>query len=96
MLEAALNSREPRGWGFPVLFAYRHTLELYLKIISEIDDHTHSLRECVLLVEKRHGERLVAAVAPGGLRVYLAQDMIASCEVTLSCLLSFRQRQSQR
>jgi hypothetical protein len=58
MLEAALKSGEPRDWGFPVLFAYRHTLELYLKIIGEIDDHTHSLRECVLLVEKRHGERL--------------------------------------
>lgn len=58
MLEAALKSGEPRDWGFPVLFAYRHTLELYLKIIGEIDNHTHSLRECVLLVEKRHGERL--------------------------------------
>ncbi|HUS05112.1 MAG TPA: hypothetical protein VMZ52_02365 [Bryobacteraceae bacterium] len=31
---------------------------MYLKIIGEIDAHTHSLRECVLLVEKRHGERL--------------------------------------
>jgi hypothetical protein len=31
---------------------------LYLKIIGEIDEHTHSLRKCVLLVEKRHGERL--------------------------------------
>jgi hypothetical protein len=58
MLEAALISGEPRGWGFPVLFSYRHTLELYLKIIGEIDDHTHSLRDCVRLVEKRHGERL--------------------------------------
>ncbi len=58
LLEAALKSGEPRDWGFPVLFAYRHTLELYLKIIGEIDSHIHSLRECVLLVEKRHGERL--------------------------------------
>jgi hypothetical protein len=58
MLETALTSGEPRPWGFPVLFAYRHTLELYLKIIGEIDNHTHSLNECVLLVERRHGERL--------------------------------------
>jgi hypothetical protein len=58
LLEAALKSGEPRDWSFPVLFAYRHTLELYLKIIGEIDENTHSLRKCVLLVEKRHGERL--------------------------------------
>jgi hypothetical protein len=44
MLEAALKSGGPRDWGFPVLFAYRHTLELYLKIIGEIDD-LHALAE---------------------------------------------------
>ena len=58
LMERALKSGEPRDWSFPVLFSYRHTLELYLKIIGEIGNHTHSLRECVLLVEKRHGERL--------------------------------------
>lgn len=58
MLEAAIESGEPREWGFPVLFAYRHTLELYLKIIGQIDDRTHSLRECIAQVEKRHHERL--------------------------------------
>lgn len=58
LLEGALNAGAPRDWGFPVLHAYRHTLELYLKIIGEIDDHTHQLRECFLLVEKRRGEQL--------------------------------------
>lgn len=58
LLETALDRGQPRDWSFPVLFAYRHTLELYLKIIGEIEENTHSLRECVLLVEKRHGERL--------------------------------------
>lgn len=58
LLDLALNSGEPRNWGYPVLFAYRHTLELYLKIVGEIDEHIHSLKECVRLVEKRHGERL--------------------------------------
>lgn len=62
LLEAALKSGEPRDWGFPVLFAYRHTLELYLKFIGEIQNHTHSLKECVVLVEKRHGERLPSHV----------------------------------
>jgi hypothetical protein len=58
LLEGALKSGEARDWGFPVLFAYRHTLELYLKIIGQIERHTHSLLECMLLVEKRHGELL--------------------------------------
>jgi hypothetical protein len=31
---------------------------LYLKIIGEIDDHTHSLGDCVRLVENRHGHRI--------------------------------------
>lgn len=62
LLEAAVKSGEPRDWGFPVLFAYRHTLELYLKIIGEIQNHTHSLKECVVLVEKRHSERLPSRV----------------------------------
>jgi hypothetical protein len=45
-----------------VLFAYRHTLELYLKIIGEIEDDTHSLRACILQVEKRHGEKFPQAI----------------------------------
>jgi hypothetical protein len=40
------------------IVAYRHALELYLKIIGEIDEHTHSLKECIRLLEKRHGERI--------------------------------------
>ncbi len=42
ILESALNSGEPREWGYPVLFAYRHTLELYLKIIGEIEEDTQT------------------------------------------------------
>lgn len=60
LLESALTKGEPRDWSFPVLYAYRHTLELYLKTIGEIDDHTHNLKDCVLRVEERHGERLPA------------------------------------
>ena len=58
LLDSALNSGEPRDWSYPVLFAYRHTLELYLKIIGEIHETTHSLRRCVYLVEQRHGKRI--------------------------------------
>jgi len=58
LLDSALKSGEPRDWGYPVLFAYRHALELYLKVIGEIEEPTHSLKSCVRLVEKRHGERI--------------------------------------
>jgi hypothetical protein len=54
LLRAALKSGEPLDLAYPVLFAYRHTLELYLKIVGEIDENTHSLRTCIDLVEKRH------------------------------------------
>ncbi|MBK8477260.1 MAG: hypothetical protein IPL39_13465 [Opitutaceae bacterium] len=53
MLRTALEKNEVDGWAYPVLFAYRHTLELYLKLIGEIDEITHSLARCVQLVEQR-------------------------------------------
>jgi hypothetical protein len=62
LLDSALKSGEPRDWGYPVLFAYRHTLELYLKIIGEIQDPIHSLEDCVRLVEKRHGHKIGSPV----------------------------------
>lgn len=53
-LRAALERDDLQGLAYPILFTYRHTLELYLKIIGEIDEVTHSLRRCLHLVEKRH------------------------------------------
>jgi hypothetical protein len=53
MLRTALEKDEVDGWAYSVLFAYRHTLELYLKLIGEIDEITHSLARCVQLVEQR-------------------------------------------
>lgn len=58
LLREALAKNDLEGWAYPVLFAYRHTLELYLKLIGEIDEITHSLKRCVDLVEKRHCKRL--------------------------------------
>jgi len=58
MLEQALESGALGDLICPVLFAYRHTLELYLKSLGEIHKHTHSLTECVKLVEERCGRTL--------------------------------------
>jgi hypothetical protein len=57
MLDEALQNDEARHWLCPVLFAYRHTLELYLKTIGNINEHTHSLAKCSSLVEKLFGEK---------------------------------------
>jgi len=58
LLDSALNSGEPRDWGYPVLFAYRHALELYLKIIGEVETPIHSLERCIHRVEQRHKQRI--------------------------------------
>ena len=58
LLDSALDSGEPREWGYPVLFAYRHSLELYLKVVGEIAETTHSLRRCISLLEKHQGEKI--------------------------------------
>jgi len=58
LLDAALSEDSVEQSAYPVLFAYRHTLELYLKIIGEIGRKTHSLKECVRLVEEKRNLRL--------------------------------------
>jgi hypothetical protein len=62
MLQTALEKDEVGGWAYPVLFAYRHTLELYLKLIGEIDEITHSLKRCVHLVEKRRQVKIPSPI----------------------------------
>jgi hypothetical protein len=62
LLDSALNSGEPRDWGYPVLFAYRHALELYLKIIGDVQDPIHRLENCVKRVESRHGQKVPSPI----------------------------------
>lgn len=62
ILDTALQNDETLNFGYPVLFAYRHALELHLKILGEIDEVTHSLERCVHLVEKRHGGRIASRI----------------------------------
>jgi hypothetical protein len=62
LLDSALKSGEPLDWGYPVLYAYRHALELYLKIIGNIQEDTHSLEECIRGIEERHGQKIGSPV----------------------------------
>lgn len=61
-LRKALELDEVEEWAYPVLFAYRHALELYLKLIGEIDEVTHSLRRCLHLVETGRGSKLASPI----------------------------------
>jgi DNA-binding transcriptional MerR regulator len=53
LLEMALKQDATLDLRSPVLFAYRHALELYLKILGRVDDQTHSLARCLGAVERR-------------------------------------------
>lgn len=41
---------------------YRHAAELYLKILGAVDEQTHSLERCLLLVERRYGKPVGAPI----------------------------------
>jgi hypothetical protein len=73
LLDSALKIGEPRDFGYPVLYAYRHVLELYLKVLGEIDERTHSLKRCVQIVENRHSARLPSKRMPEPIRTWILQ-----------------------
>jgi DNA-binding transcriptional MerR regulator len=58
LLELALKQDATLDLRSPVLFAYRHALELYLKVLGEVDEQTHSLNRCLALVERRVGGKI--------------------------------------
>jgi len=51
--DKANNGGFPMGDCYPVLFAYRHALELYLKMFAA-PNTTHSLHKCLEAVEKHY------------------------------------------
>lgn len=63
LVEQALRSGD-RSWAVapPILFLYRHTVELYLKLVVKPDRRNHSLSELVEqaseIAERRVGKRL--------------------------------------
>lgn len=58
MLETALEADDVYDSAYPVLYAYRHTLELYLKLLGEVKEQTHSLARCVHLLEKHFNRKV--------------------------------------
>ena len=71
--EALLEAREARGFGFPVLYAFRHVLELYLKILGEVEERTHSLATCLRAAEKLHATKLRSGKLPEPIRGWILE-----------------------
>lgn len=73
LLDSALQTRDAHGFGFPVLYAFRHVLELYLKILGQVEERTHSLAVCVRAVEKLHSAKLKGGKLPEPIRGWILE-----------------------
>lgn len=58
LLELALKGDETLDLRSPVFFIYRHSLELYLKILGRVEEQTHSLSKCLAAVESQLQHRI--------------------------------------
>lgn len=50
----AIGSGQPGLEFYPMLFTYRHTLELYLKLLGCVKEYTHNLLKCMKILEEYH------------------------------------------
>lgn len=58
LVELALTKHQPHELDFPILFLYRHTVELYLKAALENPPEHHDLGELIRLLEAECGNQL--------------------------------------
>lgn len=53
LLKAALDGNSAFDGAPPIVFLFRHALELYLKMLGDVKEPTHSLAKCLAAVERR-------------------------------------------
>ncbi len=62
LVKEALGCSEPHLLDYPILYTYRHTLELYLKIAlndqEQARKHGHDLVALAKAVERKHGKKI--------------------------------------
>lgn len=58
LVTLALTKHDPHELDFPILFLYRHTVELYLKAALENPPEHHDLGELIRLLEAECGNQL--------------------------------------
>ncbi len=62
LLKVAQSKYEPHELDYPVLFLYRHTVELYLKAALKNPPETHDLSTLIQLLEAESGRKIVGWV----------------------------------
>jgi hypothetical protein len=62
LLEQALSKYEPHELDYPVLFLYRHTVELFLKAALDNPPEHHDLSRLIELLEAESGKRIAGWV----------------------------------
>lgn len=58
LVREALESSQGRSLDYPIFNTYRHCLELYLKLIGDVNETTHDLARCVTIIEQKYGEKI--------------------------------------
>jgi DNA-binding transcriptional MerR regulator len=62
LLKQALSSYEPHELDYPVLFLYRHTVEVYLKAALDNPPEHHDLSRLIQLLEAESGKNIAGWV----------------------------------
>lgn len=63
LLALALSKYEPHELDYPIMFLYRHSLELYLKALLHTPPGNHDLLALVGLLEKQFGSNVAPWIA---------------------------------
>ena len=62
LLKQALSKYEPHELDYPVLFLYRHTVEIYLKAALDVPPQHHDLSQLIQLLEAESGKQIAGWV----------------------------------
>ncbi|MBI3467144.1 MAG: MerR family transcriptional regulator [Planctomycetes bacterium] len=62
LVRQALSQFEPHEIDYPIIFLYRHSIELYLKTMLKAKPETHVIAELIGLLEQQVGSKLAGWV----------------------------------
>lgn len=62
LLKLALSQYEPHEIDYPIIFLYRHSIEVYLKAMVQAPPETHDLGRLIELLEEQLGKKIAAWV----------------------------------
>lgn len=62
LLKQAMSQHEPHELDYPIIFLYRHTIEVYLKAMLKAPPETHDLGRLIELLEQQFGTKIAGWV----------------------------------